>query len=56
MTWTNNTKNTATWTNAPEDTDFLLMEDSSNLLLESEGRIILEQAQEGDDWTNNTKN
>lgn len=55
-TWTNATKNVATFTNQVKHTVsnfFLLKQDSFYLLLETGGKIIL---QDSYPWTNQTKN
>ena len=46
--WTNKTKNNTSWTNISKSFNwfgFLLKEDGGNLLLESEGKIALENAE-----------
>lgn len=55
MAWSNVTKNLATWANATKHfiISFLLMETGDFLLLEDDGRIVLE---ESDTYSYQTKN
>lgn len=61
MTWTNETKSTATWSNLSgsgmSSVDRLLMEDGSFLLLETLDKILLESSSSSTTpWTNLAKN
>jgi len=56
-TWSNRSKNTATWITVPKGyLDLLLKEDGYFLLQESRYKIILDQSATSVSWSNRTKN